>query len=97
MRVLGFDVKKVDVLKIFKDYDREVIGKIIFEDFNEVGMYLVVFIFSICWKITRFLYVFKRKNIFLVILWELVLVFDDFLNEELLFRFYGLLKLIIKG
>lgn len=39
MRVLGFDVKKVDVLKIFKDYDREVIGKIIFEDFNEVGVY----------------------------------------------------------
>lgn len=37
MRVFGFDVKKVDVLKIMKDYDREVLGKIIFDDFNEVS------------------------------------------------------------
>lgn len=36
MRALGFDVKKVDVLKIMKDYDRESTGKITFDDFNEV-------------------------------------------------------------
>ncbi|XP_075934367.1 centrin-3 isoform X2 [Anarhichas minor] len=36
MRALGFEVKKVDVLKILKDYDREGNGKISFEDFNEV-------------------------------------------------------------
>lgn len=39
MRALGFEVKKVDVLKVLKDYDREGTGKITFEDFNEVGMY----------------------------------------------------------
>ena len=37
MRALGFEVKKVDVLKILKDYDREGNGKITFEDFKEVG------------------------------------------------------------
>lgn len=37
MRALGFEVKKVDVLKILKDYDREGTGKITFEDFSEVG------------------------------------------------------------
>lgn len=42
MRALGFDVKKADVLKILKDYDQESTGKITFEDFNEVGMYLIV-------------------------------------------------------
>ncbi|KAJ8286704.1 hypothetical protein GJAV_G00042290 [Gymnothorax javanicus] len=36
MRALGFDVKKADVLKILKDYDREGTGKITFEDFSEV-------------------------------------------------------------
>ncbi|XP_060057141.1 centrin-3 isoform X3 [Erinaceus europaeus] len=36
MRALGFDVKKADVLKILKDYDREATGKITFDDFNEV-------------------------------------------------------------
>ncbi|XP_031575412.1 centrin-3-like [Actinia tenebrosa] len=36
MRALGFDVKKADVLKIMKDYDRESTGKIAFDDFNEV-------------------------------------------------------------
>ncbi|KAK1883774.1 Centrin-3 [Dissostichus eleginoides] len=35
MRALGFEVKKVDVLKILKDYDREGNGKITLEDFNE--------------------------------------------------------------
>lgn len=44
MRALGFDVKKADVLKILKDYDRESTGKITFEDFNEVGMCLIVFL-----------------------------------------------------
>ena len=39
MRALGFDVKKVDVLKIMKDYDRESTGKITFDDFNEVSKY----------------------------------------------------------
>lgn len=37
MRALGFEVRKVDVLKILKDYDREGKGKITFEDFSEVG------------------------------------------------------------
>lgn len=37
MRALGFDVKKADVLKIMKDYDRESTGKIAFDDFNEVS------------------------------------------------------------
>ncbi|XP_007891246.1 centrin-3 [Callorhinchus milii] len=36
MRALGFDVKKADVLKILKDYDRDGSGKISFEDFSEV-------------------------------------------------------------
>ncbi|XP_069746888.1 centrin-3 isoform X2 [Narcine bancroftii] len=36
MRALGFDVKKADVLKILKDYDRDGTGKIYFEDFSEV-------------------------------------------------------------
>ena len=41
MRALGFDVKKADVLKIMKDYDREASGKITFDDFNEVSKYNV--------------------------------------------------------
>ncbi|CAH1251492.1 CETN3 [Branchiostoma lanceolatum] len=36
MRALGFDVKKADVLKILRDYDREATGKISYEDFLEV-------------------------------------------------------------
>jgi len=36
MRALGFDVKKADVLKILRDYDRDSTGKIQFEDFKEV-------------------------------------------------------------
>ena len=40
MRALGFDVKKADVLKILRDYDREGTGKISFEDFNEVSKYM---------------------------------------------------------
>ncbi|EDV25270.1 Centrin-3 [Trichoplax sp. H2] len=36
MRALGFDVKKADVLKVLRDYDREGTNKITFEDFFEV-------------------------------------------------------------
>ncbi|XP_004074514.1 centrin-3 [Oryzias latipes] len=36
MRALGFEVKKMDVLKILKDYDRDGNRKITFEDFSEV-------------------------------------------------------------
>ncbi|KAM9794354.1 centrin-3 isoform X1 [Syngnathus typhle] len=36
MRALGFEVKKVDVMQILKDYDVRQTGKISFEDFNEV-------------------------------------------------------------
>ncbi|KAF3848505.1 hypothetical protein F7725_015002, partial [Dissostichus mawsoni] len=43
MRALGFEVKKVDVLKILKDYDREGNGKITLEDFNEVEEVLKAF------------------------------------------------------
>lgn len=42
MRALGFDVKKADVLKILRDYDREGTGKISFEDFNEVSKYMYI-------------------------------------------------------
>ena len=41
MRALGFDVKKTDVLKVLRDYDREGTGKITFEDFNEVSKYML--------------------------------------------------------
>ena len=37
MRALGFDVKKADVLKVLKDYDRDGTGKISFQDFTEVS------------------------------------------------------------
>ena len=42
MRALGFDVKKTDVLKVLRDYDREGTGKITFEDFNEVSTYNMI-------------------------------------------------------
>ncbi|XP_061783192.1 centrin-3 isoform X2 [Nerophis lumbriciformis] len=42
MRALGFEVKKLDVMQILKDYDREENGKISFEDFNEVVMELIL-------------------------------------------------------
>lgn len=47
MRALGFEVKKVDVLKILKDYDREGNGKITFEDFNEVGKFALISVESL--------------------------------------------------
>ena len=37
MRSLGFEVKKADVLKILKDYDNQGTGKILFQDYSEVG------------------------------------------------------------
>lgn len=43
MRALGFEVKKADVLKVMRDYDREETGKITFEDFNEVSKYRQLF------------------------------------------------------
>lgn len=45
MRALGFEVKKADVLKIMKDYDRETTGKISFDDFNEVSKYYNFYFF----------------------------------------------------
>ncbi|XP_053735118.1 centrin-3 [Synchiropus splendidus] len=36
MRALGFEVKKVDVLNILKDYDRRGTGRISFQDFSHV-------------------------------------------------------------
>ena len=37
IRALGFEVKKADVLKIMKDYDKDKSGKITFQDFFEVS------------------------------------------------------------
>ena len=37
IRALGFEVKKADVLKILRDYDREGSGTIKFQDFSEVS------------------------------------------------------------
>ena len=42
MRALGFDVKKADVLKVLKDYDRDGTGKISFQDFSEVSKLIYV-------------------------------------------------------
>ena len=39
MRSLGFEVKKADVLKILKDYDNQGSGKILFQDYREVGRF----------------------------------------------------------
>jgi len=39
MRALGFEVKKADVLKVLRDYDREGTGSISFEDYNDVSKY----------------------------------------------------------
>ena len=53
MRALGFDVKKADVLKVLKDYDREGTGKISFDDFNEVSESYI----CICLLRLQFIYV----------------------------------------
>ena len=47
MRALGFDVKKADVLKILRDYDREGTGKISFDDFNETSEFFFFFFLKI--------------------------------------------------
>ena len=39
MRSLGFEVKKAEVLKILKDYDNQGSGKILFQDYSEVGKF----------------------------------------------------------
>ena len=44
MRALGFDVKKADVLKVLKDYDRDGSGKISFQDFSEVSKLCVLIV-----------------------------------------------------
>lgn len=41
IRALGFEVKKADVLKILKDYDKEGKGKITFQDFNEISKSII--------------------------------------------------------
>lgn len=38
MRALGFDVKKAEVLKILKEFDKNGNGLIEFDDFNRVSM-----------------------------------------------------------
>ena len=35
MRALGFDVKKADVQKVLRDYDREETGKVTFDDVSK--------------------------------------------------------------
>lgn len=37
MKALGFEMKKVDIMTILKDFDREGTGKITYENFKEVG------------------------------------------------------------
>ena len=37
IRALGFDVKKQDVQKIMRDYDKDETGKITLPDFTEVS------------------------------------------------------------
>lgn len=39
MRALGFEVKKANVLKILRDYDRDDVGKITYADFHEISKY----------------------------------------------------------
>lgn len=37
LRALGFDLKKAEVLKILRDYDRQGSGQMLFDDFSKVG------------------------------------------------------------
>ena len=37
MRALGFEVKKTEVLKLLREYDRDDVGRITYEDFNEIS------------------------------------------------------------
>ncbi len=36
MRALGFDVKKAEVLKLMKDYDRNETGQVTYADFVDI-------------------------------------------------------------
>jgi Ca2+-binding EF-hand superfamily protein len=47
MRALGFEVKKADVLKVMKEYDKEATGKITLDDFYEVSKYMEMFHLSL--------------------------------------------------
>jgi centrin-3 len=38
MRALGFDVKKAEVLKLLKEYDKNGHGLIEFDDFNRISI-----------------------------------------------------------
>ena len=37
MRALGFEVKKAEVLKVLRDYDRDGSGKMLYDDFVTVS------------------------------------------------------------
>jgi centrin-3 len=43
MRALGFDVKKAEVLKILREYDKDGQGLIEFDDFNKVSKYRMMY------------------------------------------------------
>ena len=47
MRALGFDVKKQEVLKILKDFDKDNLGLIDFDNFNKVSKFPLSF-FRVC-------------------------------------------------
>ena len=49
MRALGLEVKKADVLKLLKDYDRDNTGKMLFANFNEIGEELYRVKLSVLW------------------------------------------------
>lgn len=53
LKALGFELKKAEVLRILRDYDRENTGKIGVEDFTEVGWYLaasMIYVNATCSK-----------------------------------------------
>ena len=37
MRALGFEVKKAEVLKVLRDYDRDGSGKMLYDDFVTIS------------------------------------------------------------
>ena len=41
MKALGFDVKKAEVLKILKDFDRDGSSMMMYDDFFDVSKYLI--------------------------------------------------------
>ena len=42
MKALGFDVKKAEVLKLLKDYDRDGSGNMYWDDFFDISKLFVV-------------------------------------------------------